>query len=269
MTPPVECGRRHLQTFWPAGVPTRIDSGGAGDGSPRVDRDDLLGGTAASRPIAMACRSPPPGTYLRGGLLRGQAGRDRTGQPPSGATLYGTADESSAQTVTVHVMHGTRTTRQSLPSTANEAGPARAKLPADRLAIALPPGPTQRLRPAVAKRPASAPSRSAPPARASCSRAPPWGRSSFFLSRRVHLMALSRLHRPAEEVPAAVAVGPSRRTFDAGSTGRSYGSQFSAPRSLSRSASIPARSRWRTSTTTASRISRSSTRDRFLPPRAA
>src|SRR4051812_1920119 len=37
---------RHEPIFWPAGAPTRIDSGGAGDGTPRVDRDDLNGGTA-------------------------------------------------------------------------------------------------------------------------------------------------------------------------------------------------------------------------------
>src|SRR4051794_32773430 len=54
-------------------------------------------------------------------------------------------------------------------------------------------GPTQRLRPAAKRR---APDQAAPPARALCSRAPAVGAFVlFFLSRRVPLMALSRLHR--------------------------------------------------------------------------
>jgi len=43
-------------------------------------------------------------SYLRGGLLRGQAGRDRTGRPPSGVTSPGTADEASAESVAVRLI---------------------------------------------------------------------------------------------------------------------------------------------------------------------
>src|SRR5262245_3003833 len=52
-----------------------------------------------------------PGTYLRGDLLRGQAGRDQTGRPPPGGTFSGTADEASAQTVTVRPIWTDRTGR--------------------------------------------------------------------------------------------------------------------------------------------------------------
>ena len=78
---------------------------------------------------------------------------------------------------------GDRRSRQR-PPRSSRPGPAAVAIPVDA---------GQRLRPAAKRR---APDQAAPPARASCSRAPPWGRSSlFFLSRRVHLMALSRLHR--------------------------------------------------------------------------
>ncbi len=83
------------QIFWPAGAPTRIDTGGAGDGGPRVERDDLRGSvarslefggglrlrrvsTGAGRPTTTSGLVVPLHlvTYLRGRLLRGQAGRD-------------------------------------------------------------------------------------------------------------------------------------------------------------------------------------------------
>src|SRR5262245_656098 len=87
-------------------------------------------------------------------------------------------------------------------------------------------GPIQRLRPAAKRR---APDQAAPPARASCSRAPAVGAFAPVLSfSEGSSHGTVQVASLAEEVPAAVAVGPAAQ-IDAGNTGRTYGPQFFAP----------------------------------------